>query len=62
MPKVYTQKPDRELKKNYTGVGSSYEEPENPDIVIDTSESTIEESVNMLVDYLINDKKMFLNK
>ncbi|MFH2046118.1 MAG: adenylyl-sulfate kinase [Pseudomonadota bacterium] len=48
--------------KNYTGVGSSYEEPENPDLVIDTSVSTIEESVNLLVDYLVNDKKMFLNK
>lgn len=48
--------------KNYTGVGSSYEEPDNPDIVIDTSESTIEESVKILVDYLVNDKKIFLDK
>ncbi|WP_435547585.1 adenylyl-sulfate kinase [Desulfobacterium sp. N47] len=48
--------------KNYTGVGSSYEEPKSPDMVINTNEMGIEESVSGLLDYLLIDKKIFLNK
>ncbi|MBU3949422.1 MAG: adenylyl-sulfate kinase [Proteobacteria bacterium] len=44
------------LIANYTGVSSPYEEPENSDVVIDTNLLSPEESVNIVLDYLINDK------
>lgn len=34
---------------NFTGISSPYEEPENPDIVIDTDTLTIEESVKLVL-------------
>lgn len=33
---------------NFTGIGSPYEEPENPDISLDTSSATIEESIALI--------------
>ncbi len=38
--------------KNLTGLQDPYEEPLNPDIVIDTDKLTIEESVNKILSYL----------
>lgn len=38
--------------KNLTGLQDTYEEPLNPDIIIDTDKLTIEESVNKLFSYL----------
>ena len=38
--------------KDFTGIDSPYEEPENPEFVIDTSENTIEESVEKIYNYL----------
>ncbi len=37
---------------HFTGISSPYEVPENPDIEIKTLESDIEESVNIIFDYL----------
>jgi bifunctional enzyme CysN/CysC len=34
---------------NFTGISSPYEEPQNPEIVINTSKNSIEESVNILL-------------
>jgi adenylylsulfate kinase-like enzyme len=31
--------------KNFTGIDDPYEEPENPDLVIETDKETVEESV-----------------
>ena len=39
---------------NFTGISSTYEEPERPDLVIDTDVLTIEESVKMVLDRIIN--------
>ena len=36
----------------FTGISAPYEEPEAPELVLDTSKQTIEESVNALVAYL----------
>ncbi len=36
----------------FTGISAPYEEPENPELVIDTGKLTIEESVNQLLTYL----------
>ena len=40
--------------KNYTGIGSSYEEPENSELTIDTENLSIEESVNQIMQLLID--------
>lgn len=48
------------LIKNYTGISSPYEEPENADLVLKTGNSqSIEECVEILAKYLI-DKGVFL--
>ncbi|MBS8121464.1 adenylyl-sulfate kinase [Candidatus Vampirococcus lugosii] len=39
---------------NFTGISDPYEIPTNPDIEIKTQNQTIEESVNQLYNYLIN--------
>ncbi|AAS94378.1 adenylylsulfate kinase (plasmid) [Nitratidesulfovibrio vulgaris str. Hildenborough] len=41
------------LVENYTGISAPYEEPESPDIVVDTSRNTIEESVQSLTDFIL---------
>ncbi|PCJ67823.1 MAG: adenylyl-sulfate kinase [Bacteroidetes bacterium] len=35
--------------KNFTGIDSPYEEPENPDIEIDTADLSVEESVELIL-------------
>jgi adenylylsulfate kinase len=50
--KGHYQKARRGEIKEFTGVSSPYEEPENPDIILDTKELTVEESVNRVVDLL----------
>ena len=37
---------------NFTGIGSPYEKPHNPEILIKTKESTIQDSVTKIIDYL----------
>ncbi len=37
---------------NFTGINSTYEEPENPDLVLDTSKLTINECSKIIIDYL----------
>ena len=39
--------------KNFTGVDDPYEEPENPELVIETDKETVEESVNRIFATLI---------
>jgi adenylylsulfate kinase len=38
--------------KNYTGIDSPYEAPENPELVIDTERESLEESVAKVIDFL----------
>jgi len=38
--------------KNYTGIDSPYEKPENPELVIDTDQQSLEESMSNILDYL----------
>jgi len=38
--------------KEFTGIDAPYEEPLNPELVIDTSEYSLEESSNMVLEYL----------
>lgn len=37
---------------NFTGISSPYEEPDQPEIVIETDKSTIEESIEKIITYL----------
>ena len=45
---------------NFTGISSPYEEPENPDLVIDTDALTIEESVKLVLEHIVNIVKFYL--
>ena len=38
--------------KNYTGINSPYEAPDNPELVIDTGGELLEESVSKVIDFL----------
>lgn len=39
--------------KNYTGISSPYEEPEDPDLILETDKCSLEECVNKLTDFII---------
>ncbi len=41
--------------KNFTGISSPYEEPEKPNLIIDTSKETIEDSVDKLEKYILSE-------
>jgi adenylylsulfate kinase len=38
--------------KEFTGISSPYEEPTNPEVVIDTDQHSLDECVDILIDYL----------
>ncbi|BBJ28128.1 adenylyl-sulfate kinase [Athalassotoga saccharophila] len=38
---------------NFTGVNDPYEEPENPEIIVDTSVESVEESTEKIISYLV---------
>jgi adenylylsulfate kinase len=38
--------------KDFTGIDDPYEEPENPEIIVDTVNQTVEESVNQIMEYI----------
>jgi len=51
-PKGLYKKARQGLIKGYTGVDAPYEEPENPDLVIDTTKLSVPEAVELLYDYI----------
>ncbi len=44
--------------KNFTGVSAPFEVPENPDIIIDTSQTSLKESVDIVYNYIKNQIKV----
>lgn len=38
--------------KNFTGISAPYEEPENPDLIVDTEKLSLEESVELVLELL----------
>ena len=42
--------------KNFTGIDSSYEEPENPDLILDTASSNAEELTDQIINFLQSKK------
>jgi bifunctional enzyme CysN/CysC len=57
-PKGLYKKARRGELKHFTGIDSPYEEPDNPDIVIDTSSASVQESADSLCQRL-NSMKFF---
>jgi adenylylsulfate kinase len=53
-PKGLYKKAKAGIIKGYTGVDAPYEEPENPDLIIDTTKLSIKESVEIVYNYLKN--------
>ena len=41
--------------KNFTGISSPYEEPEKPNLIIDTSKEEVEESISKLEKFIIDE-------
>jgi len=39
--------------KDFTGISAPYEEPENPELVVDTDKETVEESANKVMEKLV---------
>ena len=51
-PKGLYKKAREGIIPNFTGISSPYEKPINPNITIDTTEKSVEDSVNELLNYL----------
>jgi len=59
-PKGLYKKARAGIIKNYTGVDAPYEEPEKPDLVIDTVENDVETSVRKVLEFLESKKFILL--
>jgi len=57
-PKGNYKKARAGIIKDYTGISAPYEEPKNPDLLIDTEELDLESSVHKVIELL--DKKNFI--
>lgn len=45
----------------FTGIDGSYEAPQNPELIIDTTNTTISEAVDLIVNYLITERFISAN-
>jgi len=57
-PKGLYKKAKAGIIRDYTGVSSPYEEPEAPDLIIDTEKLTLEDSVRTILGFL-SEKKFY---
>lgn len=48
------QKARQGIIKEFTGISSPYEAPNNPELIIPTSEKSIEECIDMILQYMVN--------
>ena len=55
-PKKLYRKARKGLISNFTGISSNYEEPKNPEIVIDTLNCSIENCAHIIYEYLVQNK------
>ncbi len=51
---LYAKARSGELK-NFTGISSPFEIPEDPDIIVNTDELTLEESTQKILDFLLKE-------
>jgi adenylylsulfate kinase len=42
--------------KNLTGIGAPYEEPRNPEVVVDTAKSSVDQCAQQIYNYLVSSK------
>jgi len=47
--------------ENFTGISSPYEDPKNPDLILNTEKESIEESVKKLENFIIKEFGMTNN-
>jgi adenylylsulfate kinase len=52
-PKGLYQKVKQGVIKGFTGIDAPYEEPEAPELIIETNQSTVEASAEKIMDYLL---------
>lgn len=45
--------------KHFTGIDSPYEQPERPEVRLDTSQLSVEDCVNRLISYLLDRQLIF---
>tara|TARA_B100000035_G_scaffold8765_1_gene7496 strand:- start:109 stop:1977 length:1869 start_codon:yes stop_codon:yes gene_type:complete len=57
---LYAKAINGELE-NFTGISSPYEDPKNPDLILNTEKESIEESVNKLENFIIKEFGMTKN-
>jgi len=55
-PKGLYKKARNGIVNEFTGISAPYEEPENPDIIIDTDKYDIKESVEIIINKLRKEK------
>jgi len=48
--------------KDFTGISSPYEAPINPELIVETGSLTLDNSVNLILDYLNNNNKLLVSK
>jgi len=53
-PKGLYKKALRGEIKHFTGISDPYEPPENPDIIVDTVNYTVEENINKIMNFLMD--------
>lgn len=51
-PKGMYKKAREGIIKDFTGIDAPYEEPDNPEVIVDTDKETVEESVDKVLDVL----------
>ena len=51
-PKGMYKKAREGIIKDFTGIDAPYEEPENPEVIVDTDKETVEESVDKVISIL----------
>ncbi len=52
IPRVSIKKQEQEKYPEFTGITSPYEEPENPEIIVDTDKDSVEECAEKIIDHL----------
>ncbi|NQV18098.1 MAG: adenylyl-sulfate kinase [Armatimonadetes bacterium] len=55
-PKGLYKKARKGIIKEFTGISAPYEEPENPEIVLETDKLNVSESTGVILNYLKSDK------
>jgi len=61
-PKGHYRQAKMGIIKNYTGFSAPYEEPINPDLVLDTTKNSVQESIFGILEWLENNKMLLVEK